>query len=141
METGPQLLDLIHRKPTLIWGGGPYPFTSLIAFLMGYPNGYCASECRTKERHNGIHPDELLPADFHQFVTEWFGDKFPAGGRGWQCFIRENTSSEQEAFDLFFKLRAEYDRVHIAQPCAPPNGGPTTQLGNSGATEGPPSVS
>ena len=27
------------------------------------------------------------------------------------------------------------------QPSAAPNGGPTTQLGNSGATEGPPSVS
>jgi hypothetical protein len=28
-----------------------------------------------------------------------------------------------------------------AQPCAPPNGGPATPLGNTGATEGPPSVS
>jgi hypothetical protein len=28
-----------------------------------------------------------------------------------------------------------------AEPCAAPNGGPTTQLGNSGVTEGPPSVS
>jgi hypothetical protein len=29
----------------------------------------------------------------------------------------------------------------IAEPCAAPNGGPATQLGNSGVTEGPPSVS
>ena len=28
-----------------------------------------------------------------------------------------------------------------AEPGAPPNGGPATQLGNSGVTEGPPSVS
>jgi steroid delta-isomerase-like uncharacterized protein len=28
-----------------------------------------------------------------------------------------------------------------AQPCATPNGGPATQLGNSSVTEGPPSVS
>ena len=28
-----------------------------------------------------------------------------------------------------------------AEPCAAPNGGPATQLGNSGVTEGPPSVS
>lgn len=27
-----------------------------------------------------------------------------------------------------------------AEPCAAPNGGPATQLGNSGVTEGPPSV-
>ncbi|MBE7504419.1 MAG: hypothetical protein HS113_29835 [Verrucomicrobiales bacterium] len=30
---------------------------------------------------------------------------------------------------------------HIAEPDAAPNGGPATQLGNSGVTEGPPSVS
>ncbi len=29
----------------------------------------------------------------------------------------------------------------ITEPCAAPNGGPATQLGNSGVTEGPPSVS
>jgi hypothetical protein len=29
----------------------------------------------------------------------------------------------------------------IAEPDAPPNGGPATPIGNSGATEGPPSVS
>ena len=30
---------------------------------------------------------------------------------------------------------------HNAEPCAAPNGGPATPVGNSGATEGPPSVS
>jgi hypothetical protein len=32
-------------------------------------------------------------------------------------------------------------RPRKAQPCAAPNGGPATQLGNSDVTEGPPSVS
>ncbi|HMO65544.1 MAG TPA: hypothetical protein PKC18_08050 [Lacipirellulaceae bacterium] len=32
-------------------------------------------------------------------------------------------------------------RSKIAQPSAPPNGGPATPPGNSGVTEGPPSVS
>ena len=32
-------------------------------------------------------------------------------------------------------------RQKIAEPGAPPNGGPATQLGNSDVTEGPPSVS
>jgi hypothetical protein len=32
-------------------------------------------------------------------------------------------------------------RVRIAEPSAAPNGGPATRLGNSGVTEGPPSVS
>lgn len=31
--------------------------------------------------------------------------------------------------------------ITSAEPCAAPNGGPATQLGNSGVTEGPPSVS
>ena len=31
--------------------------------------------------------------------------------------------------------------VTLVEPGAAPNGGPATQLGNSGATEGPPSVS
>jgi hypothetical protein len=33
------------------------------------------------------------------------------------------------------------ERPGMAEPCAPPNGGPATQLGKSGVTEGPPSVS
>jgi hypothetical protein len=32
-------------------------------------------------------------------------------------------------------------RLGSAEPCAAPSGGPATQLGNSGVTEGPPSVS
>lgn len=32
-------------------------------------------------------------------------------------------------------------RIPKVQPCAPPNGGPATYLGNSGVTERPPSVS
>jgi hypothetical protein len=40
-------------------------------------------------------------------------------------------------------LRKMYARAFqfIAEPDAPPNGGPSMQLGNSGITEGPPSVS
>jgi len=34
----------------------------------------------------------------------------------------------------------EFSRT-AAEPSAAPNGGPATQLGNSGATEGPPSLS
>jgi hypothetical protein len=42
-----------------------------------------------------------------------------------------------------FLLRRRWMRPGrtITEPCAAPNGGPATQLGNSGVTEGPPSVS
>lgn len=62
-------------------------------------------------REGAIQPSDLVPEDFNKFVTERFGETFPAGGRGWMSFIREHTSSEQEAFDLFFQLREEYDRA------------------------------
>ena len=37
-------------------------------------------------------------------------------------------------------VNKEMERV-LAEPCASPNGGPAKPLGNSGVTEGPPSVS
>ena len=38
-------------------------------------------------------------------------------------------------------LRCDQRLARRAQPVAPPNGGPAPRLGNSGVTEGPPSVS
>ena len=47
-----------------------------------------------------------------------------------------------EKLDLRYVESDEELRVYrIAEPSAPPNDGPATQLGNSGVTEGPPSVS
>ena len=42
---------------------------------------------------------------------------------------------------LAVSLRPEFRRIINGEPSAPPNGGPATPLGNSGVTEGPPSVS
>jgi hypothetical protein len=44
------------------------------------------------------------------------------------------------------RVRTFTERLHMSyekgiEPSAPPNGGPATQLGNSGVSEGPPSVS
>src|SRR5437870_4715711 len=91
-----ETLEAMHRKPGLYWGGGDYPFTSWIAFVSGYQIGFDVAR-----RETGITPQNLVPGDFHKFVTEKFGETFPAGGRGWMSFIREHTNSEKEAFDLF----------------------------------------
>ena len=40
-----------------------------------------------------------------------------------------------------FSRWREWYRHKLTEPGAPPNGGPATPLGNSGVTEGPPSVS
>ena len=99
-----KLLESIRNRPGLYWGGGPYPFTSLVAFLMGYRFG------SGMVGHSGeISFNELVPLDFHRFVTERYGRNYPDGGKGWQTFIVEHTKSEQEAFELFFQLREEYE--------------------------------
>jgi hypothetical protein len=104
-----EALDAIHKRPGMYWGGGDHPFTSWVAFTSGFQIGHDFAH-----RQGGIAPKDLVPDDFNKFVTERFGETFPAGGRGWMSFIREHTSSEQEAFDLFFQLREEYDKAHDA---------------------------
>ncbi|GAA5126560.1 hypothetical protein JIN84_15645 [Luteolibacter yonseiensis] len=81
------------------WGDSDYPFTSLVAFVSGHDIG-------SRGR------DQLMPWDFHQFVTGRFGHAYPHGGAGWMTFIEENTSSQEEAFQLFFQLCDEYDQSH-----------------------------
>jgi hypothetical protein len=98
------LLESIRTKPGLYWGDPEHPFTSLVAFLNGYALGYSEAGSLSP-----IPPGDLVPDDFHKFVTERFGRRFPDGGKGWMTFVREHTRSEAEAFELFFRLREEYD--------------------------------
>ena len=106
LDTSGRLLASIRKcRGALYWGGGPRPFTSLVAFLSGYAIGFGEGK-----REAGIPASDLVPSDFHKFVTERFGQRFPDGGKGWMTFIEENTGSELEAFELFFQLRDEYDR-------------------------------
>ena len=81
---------------------------------------------------------EVLSA-FTQVVEQ---TDFRAEARQWKHIteaIERGTISdpmEHLYFVAYFNRNPE-----IAEPCAAPNGGPATQLGNSGVTEGPPSVS
>ena len=53
--------------------------------------------------------------NFHRFVTERYGHRYPDGGKGWQTIIREHANDEQDAFRLFFELVAECEQ---SQPVA-----------------------
>jgi hypothetical protein len=108
MGTAEQLLDSMHERPGLWWGGGDYPFTSLIAFVSGFRLGYSEAQ-----RPLGFCSEDLVPQEFPKFVAEKLGNASPVAGMGWLTLITEHTSSEREAFDLFFQLRKEYDRVKI----------------------------
>jgi len=96
------LLELIHRKPAMFWGGGPFPFTSFAAFFHGYKFGSGTSP------DSPISPEKLIPPEFHRFVAKRLRGK--PNGMDWFTLIREHTASEEEAFDLFFKLRREYEQ-------------------------------
>jgi hypothetical protein len=81
---------------------------------------------RSVARPNGKHPF------YHPEGTDING--FPFVTRYGSLDSRSGNELEvNSALEAFHEGRAE--------PCAAPNGGPATQLGNSGVTEGPPSVS
>jgi hypothetical protein len=104
------LLDTIRRKPGTFWVNSDHPYTSLVAFLSGHQCGFAAALHGAE-----LVADGLIPDGYGQFVTERFGRKYPDGGKGWQTIIRESAATEQEAFDLFFQLREEFERLATAQ--------------------------
>jgi hypothetical protein len=55
-----------------------------------------------------------------------------------EAFSLSQRKLQREYFDRF---EAICNEIRSAEPGAPPNGGPATPSGNSGVTEGPPSVS
>jgi hypothetical protein len=101
-------LDIIRSRPALYFGSKDYPFTGLVAFLAGYAMGHTHGKHGTKTRT----PEDFVPADFHRFVTEHFGQTFCRGCEGWHTLISEHTTSQQEAFEMFFRLLEEYEKTH-----------------------------
>jgi hypothetical protein len=82
-----------------------HPFTCLQAFWWGYQSGYSAAQ------HGFMKPEDISPPGFHQFVSEQLGRAWP-NAKGWPTLLREKTASEQEAFEMFFRLREEYEKQH-----------------------------
>jgi hypothetical protein len=105
IPTVEEFLNAIQQRPGMYWGGGPHPFTSLVAFLAGFQLGYANGQAE-----QGVSPSALVPSDFHDFVSSRLYGHPTMDVEGWTSMIRERTSSEAEAFQLFFQLRFEYDR-------------------------------
>src|SRR4051812_32400296 len=102
-KTALDLLRDIKNRPALYFGN-ERPFTALIGFLTGVQVGYSIAR-----DDSSIMASDFVPEGFHRFVTERFGRTYPDGGRGWMTFVRENTNTEEEAFELFVSLREEFD--------------------------------
>jgi hypothetical protein len=56
-------------------------------------------------------------------------------------FWSPDQSLTQKVLEVVHSYELRVTSDHTAEPSAAPNGGPATRLGNSGVTEGPPSVS
>lgn len=102
----------------MYWGNSENHFLSFVAFVSGYQiarNGTIGEDVRSQL-------DNIIPPDFHEFVTQHYGHQFPHGGYGWTTFIEENSSTPQEALELFLKLRRLYDlQKHKSEPDFDPN--------------------
>ena len=101
-------LDSIRSRPDLYFGNKDYPFAGLVAFLAGYAMGHKSGKHDTKTRT----PEDFVPAGFHRFVIEHFGQTFCRGCKGWHTLILEHTATQQEAFEMFFRLLEEYEKKH-----------------------------
>jgi hypothetical protein len=88
----------------MYWGDSTDVFDSLVAFIYGFELGRSSS---------GVRGSGLIPADFHGFVWQRIGSG-PMNGHGWTSAIRMVAKSPPEAFELFFKLREEYETVRAS---------------------------
>ncbi len=114
------ILKAILGRPAMHWGNSTNHFHSFIAFLSGY------ELAKAKNMTDDLHRQmaEIIPSDFHKFVTEYYGYEYPHGGCGWQTFIEMHSSNGNEAIELFQKLRnACIDKKKSAEPGTSHNGG------------------
>ena len=83
-------------------------FDSLVDFILGYWNGYCDA--------NNVSLTDLsirLFPGFNEFVWDYYHDFRHI--EPWYLMIRANTRSDQEAYEMFFRLYASYENLPLIQ--------------------------
>ena len=90
----------------MFWGDVETPFSHLVGFVLGFQ-----ARCSNEEDWKGF----LDLGEFNPLVADHFGEEWPSA-RGWMMLIRENSSSEREAFDLFFHLRDKMNAKFEGKP-------------------------
>lgn len=83
-------------------------FDSLVDFILGYWNGYCDA--------NNVSSTDLsirLFPGFNEFVWDYYHDFRHI--EPWYLMIRANTRSDQEAYEMFFRLYASYENLPLIQ--------------------------
>jgi hypothetical protein len=100
-----EFLTQVQKRPGLYFGNSEQPFIKLLAFMDGYSVGY-----EKAQSGDSSWPKTFVSAEFGQFVCQQMGIQHATDTRGWRTIIRECSSSEQEAFNLFFRLVEEYEK-------------------------------
>jgi hypothetical protein len=95
-----KLLHTIKSKPGLYFGDSDKPFTSLIAFIVGYQCGFATVQPDSV----GSGEAQLVGRDFARFVTEHYGCSFPDGGRSWKTFVSTPPVSRKPLIYSFSSL-------------------------------------
>jgi hypothetical protein len=154
---GPRVSDnnTVRRRETFMSHKDPHEFSDREKLLLSY---YRAPESDVSRR-TWIYDGSIAVASFvclllsvsredmaFAFVAyalavgRWFYLVIE-GGRWNQDFRNIFMKYDAKLKDCMARQRPESSRSKNAEPDATPNGGPATPVGNSGVTEGPPSVS
>ena len=115
IETSIDLLRSIRKKRAMYFGNSVHPFTSLVAFICGFDlaRGIAGGESLSGRW-------ELVPnGEFNSFVADRLRKRTPTAA-GWTTHIQESTKTEEEAFELFFQLREDFE-VHCHNRKKMPN--------------------
>ena len=92
------LYNFIERVKNSVSPGLYIGKVSLLNFQL-YLQGFT----RAQWEMTGTHPKEFY--DFITYIGEYFNE---GSNRGWASIILKNTTSEEEAFDTFYRLFEEF---------------------------------
>ena len=126
-----------------------WPFLPMLRLVEAITTSSAAAQIHGATSHSALLLSDC--ADFRsgdstlQIVYQPNDRTFAFHHRSFSSHDDQKTCTEAEALQtlrLFLRLKygVLFDAT-MAQPCAPPNGGPAEPSGNSGVTGGPPSVS
>lgn len=124
-----ELLRQIQKRPAMYFGSSEKPFSLFLAFLSGVGMGHGIDH-----RFSSLKDSDFAPEGFYEFVAARFAGHYPDGGgtRGWWTFVRENSKSDDEAFDLYIRLLEEFDRANRGKEtygCSLEEGSASLELG------------
>lgn len=99
--TPADVLRAMQKRPGMYFGRSESPFSVILAFITGVEVG------------PGLARTDFTPVEFRRFVVEKYGYSFLASGKGGETIVRENSKGEEDALELFIRLREEFEASRL----------------------------